>query len=53
MIGAHIFGLPIEETVPQFAQVGIVAVVALQLIRARTRRLFRRDMRRADENGGS
>ena len=45
MIVAHILGLPIEETAPQLAQAGLVALIALQLIRGPMRRLFRRSRR--------
>jgi hypothetical protein len=38
VIVAHVFGLPIEETLPQIVQIGAVAVIAVQLIRARGRR---------------
>jgi hypothetical protein len=45
VIVAHIFGLPIEETAPQLAQAGFIALIALQLIRGRMRRFFRRGRR--------
>ena len=42
MIVGHIFGLPIEETVPQLIPAVGVTLVGLQVICLRSRRWFRR-----------
>lgn len=45
MIVAHIFGLPVEETIPGFAPAGIAAFIMFRLMRERTCRLTTRLVR--------
>jgi hypothetical protein len=46
MVFAHVAGLPVEETIAQFAPVGLAAVVVLRVtghrVRSRSRRATRR-----------
>jgi hypothetical protein len=42
VIAGHVIGLTVEEAVRQLIEVGGVALVGLQLICLRPRRLFRR-----------